>query len=249
MKKTISLILVLSTAIAFADKQADDLTAKRLAYAKAYLEKQGFSYEGVKIVPEQEMTTFAERKEELMRAREEKKRLGYVKTNHPSTNQLLTLSITSKRDLIAHKNDTDPRNTHLKSSVFDLKMAYLPTAVPSSVADTYIGAAPYLTFLKDKGWVGVAQFFNNKAVGNCSFSENNIKLSHAAAVLAKENVRDDVNGKITMVEVAGTLTAGFTYTVEWFDDSFFRSVECANKQYSPDLTNAVIKIAQLIDNQ
>lgn len=32
------------------------------------------------------------------------------------------------------------------------------------------------------------RIFNNKSVGNCSFSENNIKLSHGSSVIAKEDV-------------------------------------------------------------
>ncbi|ASQ47298.1 hypothetical protein [Legionella clemsonensis] len=127
-------------------------------------------------------------------------------------------------------------------------MAYTPTPVPFSVADEYIGAAPYLTYLKQQGWVGVIQFFKNNSVGNCSFSENNIKLSHGSVVIAKEDVRQDVNGKTTTVEVMGDENFGFTYTVEWFDDLFFRKLECASKHYSTQTTDAVIKIAQQIDS-
>ena len=157
---------------------------------------------------------------------------------NPSTNLLLHLKLTSKRDLIAHGNDSDPKSTHLKKSVHELKMAYTPTEIPSSVANEYIGSAPYLTYLKDQGWVGVIQFFVNKEAGNCSFSENNVTLSHGSIIIAKEDVRNDINGKTTTVEVMGTPNSGFTYTVEWFDDRFFRKVECANKHYSSDLTRS-----------
>ena len=71
--------------------------------------------------------------------------------------------------------------------------------------------------------------------------------SGAPIVIAKEDVRNDVNGKTTTVEVMGKPDIGFTYTVEWFDDGFFRKVECANKQYSADITNLVIALANQID--
>lgn len=250
MKKTVSLILALGATVGFADQAADDLQAQRMAWSKAYLEKQGLPTPdgGVKILPEKQMSSYAEKKEERIKFKKDIQKFGYIKSDNPSTNQLLTLSITSRRDLMAYANDSDPKSTHLKKSVNDLKMAYTPTQVPSSVADTYIGAAPYLTYLKDQGWVGAIQFFNNNGVGNCSFSENNVKLSHGSIVIAKEDVRTDVNGNTTTVEVMGTPNGGFTYTVEWFDDAFFRKVECANKKYSADLTNSVIKIAQSIDN-
>lgn len=249
MKKTVLLMLILGTSLSYADQQADDLKAKRMAWSKAYLEKQGLPTPdgGVKIVPEKQMSSYAEKKEERMKFKNDIQAFGYIKTDNPSTNQLLTLPITSKRDLIAHANDSDPQSTHLKKSINDLKMAYNATQVPSSVANTYIGAAPYLTYLKDQGWVGAIQFFNNKSVGNCSFSENNIKLSHGSIVIAKEDVRNDVNGKTTTVEVMGKPDIGFTYTVEWFDDAFFRKVECANMKYSADITNSVIALANQID--
>lgn len=80
-------------------------------------------------------------------------------------------------------------------------------------------------------------------------SENNIKLSHASIIIAKEDMRNDVNSKTTTVEIMGTPDSGFTYTVEWFDDAFFRKLECANKVYSEGITNSVIKIAQSIDQE
>lgn len=249
MKKAIPLILMVGLSGAYADKQ-DDIQVQRMAWTKAYLEKQGLPSPdgGIKIVPETKMSSYAEKIEERMKFKKDIQQFGYIKANNPSTNQLLNLAITSKRDLMAHNNDSSPESTHLKKSINDLKMAYTPTQIPSSVADTYIGAAPYLTYLKDQGWVGAIQFFANKGVGYCSFSENNVKLSHGSIVIAKEDVRNDVNGKTTTVEVMGTPNSGFTYTVEWFDDTFFRKVECANNLYSSNLTLSVIKLAQLIDN-
>lgn len=250
MKKTLLLLLAINATISCANQIDDDLNTKRLAWSKKYLENQGLPSPdgGVKIISEKQMSSYHEKKEERLKFKKDIEQLGYINSDNPSTNQLLTLSITSQRDLIAHGNDNDPESTHLKKSVSDLKMAYNPIQVNSSVVDNYIGAAPYLTYLKDKGWVGVIQFFNNKKVGNCSFSENNIKLSHGSIIIAKEDVRHDVNDKVTTIEVMGTENGGFTYTVEWFDDAFFRKVECANKEFSTQTMDEVVKIAQSIDN-
>ncbi len=249
MKKIMFLTLIVGLNAAYADGQ-DDIQAQRMAWTKAYLEKQGLPSPdgGIKIVPEKKMSSYSERKEERMRFKKDIQQFGYINADNPSSEQLLTLAITAKRDLMAHSNDSDLEGTHLRKSINDLKMAYTPTEIPASVADTYIGAAPYLSYLKDQGWTGNIQFFSNKSIGNCSFSENNVRLSHGSIIIAKEDVRNDVNGKITTVEVMGTLNSGFTYTVEWFDDAFFRKVECANKLYSSNLTSSVIKIAQSIDN-
>lgn len=248
MKQIIPLMLVLGLNTTYADQQSDK-ESQRMVWTKAYLQKHGLPTPdgGVKIVPEKEMSSYSEKKEERLKFKSDIQKFGYIKEDNPSTNLLLNLSITSQRDLKAHGNNGDPRSTHLKRSLHDLRMAYIPTQLPSSVVDTYVGAAPYLTYLKDQGWVGVIQFFINNNIGNCAFSENNVKLSRGSIVIAKEDVRNDVNDKTTTVEVMGTPSSGFTYTIEWFDDSFFRKVECANKNYSTDLTNSVIQIAKTID--
>lgn len=250
MKKQISLILYLVLGSAFADQQQDDLNAKRMAWTKAYMEGKGLPIPdgGIKVVPLKEMRSYEEKKEQRMKVKMDIERLGYIKEDAPSTTTLLNIKITAPRDLKHYANDFSPTNTHLKPAPSQLRMAYTPTEIPSSVAHEYFGAAPYLTYLKDQGWVGVIQFFSNNDIGNCSFSENNIKLSHGSVILAKEDVRYDVNGKETLVHVIGTPESGFTYSVEWFDATFFRKVECANKTFSKDFTNVVINIAKSIDN-
>ncbi|MBA2648974.1 MAG: hypothetical protein H0U75_05100 [Legionella sp.] len=251
MKKTVSILLMLGLSVAFADQKSDDeLAAKRLEWAKSYLEQEGLPVpdSGVKVIPEKQMSSYNETKERRIKAKKDIETLGYINESSPATERLLHLQITASHDLKAHANEINPTSTHLKKSVAELKMAYSPTTVPSTAADEYIGAAPYLTYLQDRGWVGLIQFFTNKNVGNCSYSENNLKLSHGAIVIAKEDVRDDINGKVTTVEVVGTPEEGFTYSVEWFDNDFFKRVDCANKKYSANLTNAVIDIAKAIAN-
>jgi len=248
--KKLALLLVSASLMtgAYADTD-EELQAKRQAWAKEYFAKQGMPIPdgGITIKPEEQMATYAEKKEERLRFKNDIQTLGYIKADHPSTNQLLTLNITAKRDLMMHASDNNPESTHLKPSLKQLEMAYDAVQIPAQTG-VFIGAAPYLTYLKGQGWVGNIQFFNNPEAGNCSFSENNVKLSHAGIIIAQEDVRTDINGKTTTVEVMGSPDAGFTYSVEWFDKEFFRKVECANKAYSANITESVIKIAATIDN-
>ena len=102
--------------------------------------------------------------------------------------------------------------------------------------------------IKDQGWVGAVQYFVNKNIGNCSFAENNVRLSHGSVVVAKELAREDVNGKVTVVNVTGDPGDGFLYEVEWYDQTFFRTLQCANKKFSPYLTEQVITLAKRIDS-
>ena len=69
MKKIILSIPVSGIGISIADQQADNLNARRMAWSKAYLEKQGFSTPDgeVKIVPEKQISGYANKKQERMR--------------------------------------------------------------------------------------------------------------------------------------------------------------------------------------
>src|SRR6478672_1417951 len=96
MKKTVSIILILALNAAFADKNMDDLNRKRMEWTKAYLEKQGSPVPdgGIKIIPEKQMSSYAENKEQRVKAKEDIKTYGYIKLENPSTEQLLNLKIT-----------------------------------------------------------------------------------------------------------------------------------------------------------
>lgn len=94
----------------------------------------------------------------------------------------------------------------------------------------------------DGQWTGGVQLFESNA-GSCALTVNAIKLSHAAANIVEEIARYDVNGKITTEFVAGDDKTGYVYIVSWFDDVYFRTLECANKKYSPEIMAEVVGIA------
>jgi hypothetical protein len=247
MKKSILVISIMSSIASYALTQ-EEVEIKRAEWTRNYFEKKGMPYPdgGVRVVPEKQMASYAAMKEQRERYKKDVATLGYKNANNQRTQSLMTLDITAKNDLAKFSNAINPEDTHIKPNLSLIQFAYTPTDISSKV-DTYIGAVPYLTFLKDQGWVGSVQFFSMNSIGNCSFSENNTKLSHGSVIIAQEDVNYLVNDKVTTVEVMGTKDAGFTYTVEWFDDVFFRELSCANKNYSSDLKQEVIELAKSID--
>ncbi|MBA2648036.1 MAG: hypothetical protein H0U75_00290 [Legionella sp.] len=112
-------------------------------------------------------------------------------------------------------------------------------------ATTTWGFAPAGTFTNV--WTGGVQLFESKA-GSCSLLVNAIKLSHASSNIAEEVVKYDVNDKVTTVFVTGDKNSGYLYTVSWFDDTYFRDLECANEMYSPEILKQVVEMAKTNDS-
>ena len=66
-------------------------------------------------------------------------------------------------------------------------------------------------------------------------------------LLLHRKMLEDINSKITTVEVIGSPKTGFLYNVEWFDSTFFRQLECANQRFSEKVKQDVIELAKRID--
>ena len=71
---------------------------------------------------------------------------------------------------------------------------------------------------------------------------------HNVFVIAAEDAKTLINDKITLVEVVGNKQSGVVYNVEWFDQAFFRKLECASKTFNKDNLNKTIEIAKHIDS-
>lgn len=248
MKKLNKILIAVIAATSIAHALTDEeIAAERLAWSKAYLAKEhGIEPDGgVKVVPEKEMRTYSHGERYLMH--KDIQKYGYINKPNDSNNRLFNLEYIAKLDLKAHANDTNPESTHLRSAIDDIKMAYKFNGIPANTVNV-IGYAPYLTYLKDKGWVGAMEFFTKEGIGSCSYSENNIQLSHGAAIIPKEDTRYDVNGKVTTVIVKGTPESKFLYTIDWYDDKFFKQIECANDVYDPAITQGIIELAKFADS-
>ncbi|KTD17280.1 hypothetical protein [Legionella jordanis] len=248
MKKIILAALITTAMTAVAEDTAP-IQKVRNNWAVEHFKKQNMLYPdgGVQIVPEKKMSSYSQFKKELEKDKNDISKYGYINQPSERAQHLLSIKTIAEHQMKKQNNDYDPRSTHMRHSIGDLKMAYTFVGVPSNDISEFIGVAPYLTYLKGQGWVGAIQFFKNNDVGYCAFSENNIRLSHGSVVIAKEAVRNDVNEKITTVDVTGNKQTGFVYNVEWYDNTFFRQLECANLEYSQTITDEVIELAKRID--
>ena len=201
---------------------------------------------GIKVVPANKLSHYNDIKNERRRQYQMIKDNGYI--NEPSSDAELLFNL-KKRALKDYENDNVPFNaSNLRHDISELKLAYTFLGVPPNDIQEQIGVAPYLTYLEHQGWIGAIQFFTNNDLGNCAFYENNVRLGHGSIVIAKEDRRNDVNNKDTLVYVQGTKSKGFVYTVEWFDLTFFRKLQCANHTYSQDIKTNLIELAKRIDN-
>lgn len=247
MKKTIIAVIIFGMASNVIASVEED----RAEWTRQYFAKQGSPIPdgGVQVIPESKMSQYKLFKHEYERNRRDVAQFGYIKKSSPEANSLLGIKAEANKQFTKYSNGFNKTfDTNLRQSVDEIKMAYTFVGVPHSEMSEEIGVAPYLTYLKNEGWVGAIQYFVNKDIGNCSFAENNVRLSHGSVVVAKELAREDVNGKVTVVTVSGDNEDGFLYEVEWYDQTFFRTLQCANKLFDKSLVSKSIDLAKTIDS-
>lgn len=171
------------------------------------------------------------------------KKFGYIKKQNADARDL----IIKKRIAKFNDDNSDPTQTHLRSSINNVSFAFeFPQAAVADVK-SLIGFAPAGGWQADKtGWDGGVELFES-AAGACRLVVNSIKLSHAAVQIAKESVSYDVNEKATVKGVIGDDSSGFMYSVSWYDAVYFRTLECASKKYDPANLDRVVEIAKRAD--
>jgi len=173
---------------------------------------------------------------------------GYIeKYNQHATNLLMFHQIANAD--FSKSDSLGEQSTHLRHNLSDLKMAYDYQGVPNSLVKEIIGFAPESTFIKN-GWTGAIEFFSPQEFnGICAYHEINIGLTGSSANFAKEIVNYQVNNKVTIIEVSGNEASGYGYNIEWWDDHFRHTLECASKVFTSGIKKQVITLATQIDNQ
>ncbi|STX50965.1 Uncharacterised protein [Legionella busanensis] len=214
------------------------------------LKKQGLVTpdSGVQIVPRQDLTSPDWQKKKEIEQAHQLKTKGYIHETSDRAYELLHFKDVIKRNEAIEAKMHRPDESHMRHNVADMLMAYPYVGVPQSEMTEFIGIAPAGTYVKEPviGWSGAVEFFKTK-FGTCAYIENNLHISHGAARVAEEDATFDVNGKVTLVDVRGNESSGFLYQVEWFDNHFIRTLECANEKYSPAIKKATLELANRID--
>jgi hypothetical protein len=247
------IVALLFPAVAFAGENLDaDQLAKaakeREEWTKQHFAKQGSPIPdgGITVIPENQMSEYNKFKAQRAKERADIKKYGYINQFLPQTQSLLNFKEVTKNQFVA--KSANPANEGLRHNINDIEMAYDFKGVPNHLVTQMLGIAPSVTFIKGSGWAGAVQFFEKVGLGNCSYRENNLKFSHGAAIIAEEDATKDVNGKVTVTNVTGKNTDGFLYSVDWYDNSFFRELKCAKSDYTADTIVSMIELARQIDN-
>ena len=180
-----------------------------------------------------------ELKKKYQEMNKEQNEKGYVEEDNLRAQELISIKLNPKKNLNQNFNE--------------IKMGYIFLSIPDSKDIKTIGYSPMGSYKELKngddsdGWDGIVQFFNYKQIGFCAYTEHNIKLAHSGAQLIREFITYDVSNKPCIIIIKGNEITGYTYKISWYDDTFIRDLECANKKYDSELTNKLIELANFID--
>lgn len=141
-------------------------------------------------------------------------------------------------------NISDPTDTHMKSNLSRIKLAFDFKPAPFIHPFGYAVGGEYIN---DAGWTAISTFFNEDNIGACRYKLNNMKIANGAVRIPKEIVRYDINKKVTTIFVEGSVKSGFIYNVTWNDATYNHFLECANMNYDKNITNRMIELAKKID--
>jgi hypothetical protein len=189
--------------------------------------------------------------EQIKKGDAEKKQMedkGFIEEQTTRPTELLYFKGHADSEFKQFKNDDRYLSTHIRRTHNELKLGFKFKPIPKSLVASTIGFVPQGAFHKEYGgWSGIVQFFEYKKNWICAYAIRNVEASQTAVQLVMEDVVYAINNKPTLMDVRGNQSSGFDYKIKWFDNENFHELECANMNYSADLTNSVIALANQID--
>jgi hypothetical protein len=250
------MILVLSSSVALASVSGqtdEELSAIQRAVAADATRAQGLPApgDGIVLVHRNDIhweamfddsREYESYMEELAIEKASVARLGYVEENNELASRMLHFK---EGYQFSSRNGTLKEN-ELRKKISNIRMAYIFKGVPSSVATEVLGYSEWLGQTK-AGWPGIQEYFVNPELGSCIYAENNLKYTCASIQLIEEEMTYGVNGKYTDFEIRGSRKSGFVYSVYWYDNRYFRQLDCAWPKYSIHHIGKVTKAADVID--
>ena len=234
MKLNLIVSLLIAPAIVFANQPT----------TKLELEQQGFPVAdgGIQVKPLTNISKgiTAPRKNKILIAHEAIKKNGFYEIDNPEVKTIFKLG--NQKPLAIGSSDS--KDTHLKSSIKDVGLAFEFKGIPVNEKDV-VGYAAIGGF--DHGWNGVTQIFKDQDLGTCQYDLYNIKLSHGSEFIPQELVSYEVNGKATLIDVRGNANSGFMYNIHWADNTKVNDLYCANMNFDKAKTQKLIELAKKID--
>jgi hypothetical protein len=204
---------------------------------------------GAVVVPKShfKMATPLRAKQDLMAA--ELKQNGFVKSFSTRAQFLIALPNTLDGHYNKFAGNNDVTSTHMRRSPEMIEFAFeMPSATASDAEEIY-GYAPIGNYVhkeesynKKEGWTQGIEFFKNDQ-SVCAYTVNAIKLTHAASNISEDVATYLVNKKITTLFAEGNDASGYIYVVRWFDDEYFRVMECADLKFDHKIMEKTINMA------
>jgi hypothetical protein len=203
---------------------------------------------GVQLVPRESLKMQKWKKQQFASESNELKENGYIKKSSDRAYELIHIQEQIKKNNPKQDALYKDTSSELRKSPAAMRFAYTYVGVPNNDIVALYGIAPVGTYVKEpqEGWTGAVTFFKS-SFASCAYTENNMVAAHGAAQIAEEDSSDDINGKITLIDIEGNDSTGYLYRINWFDNVFNRNLECATKDYSRDYLMGTIALAKKID--
>lgn len=235
--KIIMFFIMFAVNIVIVNASSEEMPVERLKQINEYLKKEGIPPLGSGFVLEKAPKNAAPFK-----------RPDIIERDDDNVKQFLSFENIAKHQYKRFLGNNDFTSSHLRHTLeeFNPIMAYTFLGAPSDIITKHIGYAPYVTYVKGKGWTGGIHFFKNDNL-ICRFSEKSVRLNQAVFSETAEKIGYEVNDKYTMLAIIGNKDSGFSYNVDWFDRDFFRTLECASYNYDDKIMQHVITLAKRID--
>lgn len=245
MKKCLLSIVLLSCILAivsaqelYSSAEETDLTANGLILPDSGLQIVKAS----EIDSKNSVAMEKEFRQEFLKKRKEMEKNGYAKTH--SNDAIYLLSMRDKKPTTAY--DSEPHDTHLKTELSKITLAFPYNAKFSIPQEYVIGFSPRGGFIN--GWTGFSVYFNHPEMGVCKYALTNMKISHGGIRLIEEEITYDVNNKATDSLVEGSDSSGFFYSVGWYDNTYMQELDCATPKFNPIIKSKIISYARKLDS-
>lgn len=198
---------------------------------------------GIKVIPIKKINALNNRvsANAILTAQQQIKTKGFYEVDNPEARTIMNMRNIKPLPVGSY----NPADTNVKSTITDVGLAFPFEGVPVDSKNVvgFAGAGLY-----DKGWTGVTEIFLDRELGTCQYTLNNLKLSHGSELVPQEVARKDVYGKITTIDIRGSLKFGYTYSIHWADDKFMNDLQCANTTFNKNNNDKLVALAKKIDN-
>lgn len=151
---------------------------------------------------------------------------------------------TRAEELLNFKNSIS--DGEYKKNPNEIKLSFNFKEIKSNMITNILGYVPEGSYVKNLGWSGIGVDFNT-TFGGCAYTVSNMNVTGMSATFGKEDVTYSINKKITLFSSSGSDKTKYLYHLMWFDNNFYRELECASEKYSDKIKAEVITLAINLD--